>query len=66
MALDFAAGAQTLRGVVVDLEQHAPPPDATLREKESYDPWESVVVQWAGGEWARYECCCVGEDFISA
>lgn len=34
----------------MDLEQVQPMPEATLREKESYDPWESVVVQWDRGE----------------
>ena len=47
--LPAAAGAQTYKGTIVDLEQAQPPPEATLWEKEGYDPWESVVVQWDRG-----------------
>mgnify|MGYP001041616888 CR=1 FL=1 len=37
------------KGSVVELGAVQPPPDAPLREKERYDPWESVVVQWDRG-----------------
>ncbi len=45
-----AAGWSMYKGSVVEVEAVQPPHDATLREKESYDPWESVVVQWDRGK----------------
>ena len=50
------------KGSVVELGASQPPPDAPLREKERYEPWESVVVQWDRGAclggWLR--CLSVG------
>ena len=49
-ARSFAGtGGSWRRGHVHDLVQAQPGPDAPLRAKESYDPWESVVVQWDRG-----------------
>ncbi len=44
------------RGVIVDVLVPQPGAGATLREKESYDPWESLVVYYDG----KRECMGVG------
>ena len=34
---------------MVELRAAQPGPEASLAEKEGYDPWESLVVQWDRG-----------------
>lgn len=45
------------KGTVVELRSAAPPRDAPLEDKQGYDPWESLAVQWDRGESGLLLCC---------
>ena len=47
------------KGTVVELRATQPDRSAPPEEKERYDPWESLVVQWDKGEAQRgWAACC--------
>jgi len=46
----MAAGGVWYKGKVLKVLQSQPPHTAPLEEKERYDPWDSLVVQWDRGE----------------
>ena len=53
------SGGVWYKGTVVELRATQPDRSAPPEEKERYDPWESLVVQWDKGEAQRgWAACC--------